>query len=167
MKQFHVAIAAEAFAAGLLARVGCDVLVQYGANQPEYDLVVCHEGRQIRVSVKGSQDGAWGLTQSHKQEGVSYHQAVDRWVERHTRPLIFCFVQFEGVPLDQCPRIYLATIDEVAAALKATRRGLGGTILYEKHTYQQGTAVGVTDEIPAEWAFSFERVNALFATAAS
>jgi hypothetical protein len=39
MEAFHVGVAAEAFAAGLLAQAGCDVLVQYGANQPEYDLV--------------------------------------------------------------------------------------------------------------------------------
>ena len=33
------AIAAEAYAASLLAQAGYDVLVQYGANQPHYDLV--------------------------------------------------------------------------------------------------------------------------------
>ena len=43
MKQFHVAIAAEAFAAGLFAQAGCDVLVQYGANQPHYDLMVTRD----------------------------------------------------------------------------------------------------------------------------
>ena len=32
-------IAAEAYAASLLAQAGYDVLVQYGANQPHYDLV--------------------------------------------------------------------------------------------------------------------------------
>jgi len=39
--QYPVGVAAEAFAAGLLApdQAGCDVSVQYGANQPEYDLI--------------------------------------------------------------------------------------------------------------------------------
>ena len=36
---WQVATAAEAFAAAQFARCGWDVSVQYGANQPEYDLV--------------------------------------------------------------------------------------------------------------------------------
>ena len=39
MKTFHVGISAEAFAAALFAHAGYDVSVQYGANQPEYDLI--------------------------------------------------------------------------------------------------------------------------------
>ena len=35
----NVAVAAEAFAAAQFARLGFDVSVQYGANQPEYDLL--------------------------------------------------------------------------------------------------------------------------------
>ena len=40
MNPYHVKVAAEAFAAGLFAQAGCDVLVQYGADQPKYDLIV-------------------------------------------------------------------------------------------------------------------------------
>ena len=40
MNQWHVATAAEAIAAGKFARCGWDVSVKYGANQPEYDLLV-------------------------------------------------------------------------------------------------------------------------------
>lgn len=36
----HIGVAAEAAAAALFARAGFDVSVQYGANQPEYDLIV-------------------------------------------------------------------------------------------------------------------------------
>ena len=36
---WHVGVAAEAYAAALFARCGYDVSVQYGANQPEYDLI--------------------------------------------------------------------------------------------------------------------------------
>lgn len=42
MKEFnsrHVGVSAEAYAAALFARCGYDVSVQYGANQPEYDLI--------------------------------------------------------------------------------------------------------------------------------
>lgn len=40
LSHWHVGVSAEAFAAALIARCGYDVSVQYGANQPEYDLMV-------------------------------------------------------------------------------------------------------------------------------
>lgn len=39
VSSWHVGIAAEAFAAAQFTRFGVDVSVQYGANQPEYDLI--------------------------------------------------------------------------------------------------------------------------------
>jgi len=60
---WHVATAAEALAAAQFARCGYDISVQYGANQPEYDLVAARGDKMMKISVKGSQDGAWGLTQ--------------------------------------------------------------------------------------------------------
>src|SRR6185369_1915300 len=53
---WQVATAAEAFAAAQFARCGWDVSVQYGANQPEYDLVAVDGERLLKISVKGSQD---------------------------------------------------------------------------------------------------------------
>jgi hypothetical protein len=79
MRQYHVGVVAEAFAAGLFAQAGCDVLVQCGANQPLYDLMIKRGALAIAVSVKGSQDGAWGLMQSFKR-GRLYHEAADAWV---------------------------------------------------------------------------------------
>jgi hypothetical protein len=70
ISSFQIAVAAEAFAAGLFARCGLDVSVQYGANQPEYDLIVAKAERMLKVSVKGSQDGSWGLTMSHLKEAA-------------------------------------------------------------------------------------------------
>jgi hypothetical protein len=60
---WHIRIAAEAIAAAQIARCGLDVSVQYGANQPEYDLIVSRGEKLLKVSVKGSQDGSWGLAQ--------------------------------------------------------------------------------------------------------
>ncbi len=51
---WHVATAAEAFAAGQFARFGWDVAVQYGANLPEYDFVAIQGDTTVKVSVKGS-----------------------------------------------------------------------------------------------------------------
>lgn len=45
-------VAAEAYTASLLARSGYDVLVQYGANQPDYDLMADQDGRKSPISVK-------------------------------------------------------------------------------------------------------------------
>jgi hypothetical protein len=61
MNKYHVAVAAEAVAATTFARAGYEVSVQYGANQPGYDLVAVKRKRILKVSVKGSQDGGWAL----------------------------------------------------------------------------------------------------------
>ncbi|MEI3102092.1 MAG: hypothetical protein V8T45_10275 [Oscillospiraceae bacterium] len=75
ISSWHVGVAAEAFAAGMFARCGYDVSVQYGANQPEYDLIAVSGDKMLKISVKGSQDGGWGLTQSYKK-GCDYHEAI-------------------------------------------------------------------------------------------
>jgi Holliday junction resolvase-like predicted endonuclease len=110
---WHIGVAAEAFAAGLFARLGYDVSVQYGANQPEYDLMIAKGDQISKVSVKGSQDGSWGLTQGHLTKGkADYHQATERWLSKHSQKTIFCLVQFENVDLLESPRVYLATPKE-------------------------------------------------------
>src|SRR5262249_50067702 len=140
------------------AHSGCDVLVQYGANQPQYDLTISRDGRAIHVSVKGSQDGGWGLNQGFKKNRT-YHEAVDAWVAAHkNRGIVYCFVQFQGIKLGECPRVYLATIEEVAIRLKNSRNGAGETILWENACYKRGIAKGCIDAIPVEWRFSQERL---------
>ena len=166
LSQYHVAVAAEAFAAGLFARAKCDVSVQYGANQPGYDLVVAKGDRLMRVSVKGSQDGGWGLVQSYKK-GVDYAGAVDLWAKRHGPTIVLCFVQFWQVAPTACPRVYLATVPEVAAVLKTSRHGCGNTILYEHYAYKKGAGLGCVDKLPAAWVFSASRVDELLAIVAT
>ena len=157
--QWQVATAAEAFAAAQFARCGWDVSVQYGANQPEYDLVAVDGDRMLKVSVKGSQDGAWGLTQSLKR-GTDYHGAADKWLARHGSKTVFCLVQFKGTTVDMLPRMYLATPREIADSLKAAAAGRGDTILYEKHVWSpRGYAAGTTDAIPESWGFTEERLE--------
>ncbi|MCL4212734.1 MAG: hypothetical protein KJZ74_02355 [Gemmatimonadales bacterium] len=155
---FHVGIAAEAFAAGVFAQAGCDVLVQYGANQPEYDLVAVRKARSIKISVKGSQDGGWGLIQSFKS-GRDYHEAADAWERVQSADTIYCLVQFLGVPLGTLPRLYLATVAEIVAQHKRSRGGVGSTILYEDYTYSRGVAKGVRDSLPASWRLSTQRIE--------
>jgi len=158
---WHVGVAAEAFAAGLFARCGLNVSVQYGADQPEYDLVVGRADKMLKVSVKGSKDGSWGLTQSYLAD-ANYHAAVESWLRRHSPRTILCFVQFKNVALDAMPRVYVATPQEVASRLKATAKGRGDTILYEKHAWSsRAVAAGAVEEIPTQWRFSADRMTAL------
>lgn len=162
MNQHQVGVAAEALAASLFAWCDFDVSVQYGANQPEYDLVVVQGDKMLKVSVKGSQDGAWGLTQNYKKDRT-YHQAADLWLAKHKELTVLCLVQFKNVDLTkgQLPRTYLATPAEIAQRLKESRNGLGETILKENHVWKSGQAVGVQDKIPDEWKFSRARVEEL------
>jgi hypothetical protein len=154
ISSFHVGIAAEAFAAALFARCGCDVSVQYGANQPEYDLAVIRGEQMLKVSVKGSQDGSWGLTQSHLAN-ADYQGAIDLWRKKHKPRTVFCLVQFHGIDLLQMPRVYLATPSEIASHMKLSAAGRGDTILQEKKAWgPRAHAAGTTDEIPDQWRFS-------------
>jgi Holliday junction resolvase-like predicted endonuclease len=167
VKPWHVGIAAEAVAAALFARCGLDVSVQYGANQPEYDLLVARGEQTLKVSVKGSQDGGWGLTQSYmdKKKKADYHGAIDRWLARHKPKTVLCFVQFQGIALDQMPRVYLASPAEVAARLRATAKGRGDTILYEQKVWtQKAHAAGTIEAIPRSWTFSPKRIDELLRT---
>ena len=159
---WHVGVAAEEFAAGLFARCGLDVSVQYGADQPEYDLVIARGERMLKVSVKGSKDGSWGLTQSYL-ENANYHGAIDTWLSRHKPLTIFAFVQFKGTAEDEMPRTYIATPAEVAERLKATAKGRGDTILYEKHSWgPKAVGAGSIEQIPLHWRFSAGRIKQLF-----
>jgi hypothetical protein len=48
----QVSVAAESFTAALFAWAGFDISVQYGPNQPEYDLVVVRGPQMLKVSEK-------------------------------------------------------------------------------------------------------------------
>lgn len=162
---WHVATAAEAFAAAQFARCGWDISVQYGANQPEYDLVAVSGDRMLKVSVKGNKDGGWGLTQSYISN-ANYLGAVDTWLARHSNKTVFCFVQFKGVDLSALPRMYLATPAEVGAWFKAAAAGRGDTILWEHYAWgSRACAAGTVDRIPDHWSFTEQRVNDLATTA--
>ncbi len=156
---WHVGVAAEAIAAAQFARCGIAVSVQYGADQPEYDLVAVDGDNLIKISVKGSKDGGWELTQSYKK-GRDYHEAIDAWLESHGKKTVFCLVQFKNADLGDMPRVYLATPSEIAEELHKARAGHGETVLreYKKWT-ERGVAAGTEDIIPKEWVFSEKRAK--------
>jgi len=162
ISSWHIKVAAEAYAAALFAQCGIDVSVQYGADQPGYDLIIAKNEKMLKVSVKGSQDGSWGLTQSYLKD-AKYHAAVDEWVNKHDKNIIFCLVQFKNVHFGEMPRVYLATPIEIANRLKATAKGRGDSILYESHQWgPRAIGAGTTERIPLEWQFSRARIEQLF-----
>ncbi len=163
ISSWHVGVAAEAFAAALFARYGYYVSVQYGANQPEYDLIAEAEGKMLKISVKGSQDGSWGLTQSYKKKDITYHEAINKWLDAHHRGTIFCLVQFKGTAVNEMPRVYVASPMEIADRMNASAAGRGDTILYENHTWgPRASGYGTTDKIPNEWIISEARLKEMF-----
>ena len=162
MTSWHVGVAAEAFVAAQFARMRYDVSVQYGANQPEYDLIAVSGDKMLKISVKGSQDGGWGLTQSYKK-GCDYHEAIQKWLDGHHQKTIFCLVQFQGTSDAELPRMYLASPAEIAKVLNASAGGRGETILYEYHKWgARAAGSGTIDRIPEEWRFTEERAQFMF-----
>ena len=162
MTSWHVGVAAEAFTAAQFARLAYDVSVQYGANQPEYDLIAVDGDKMLKISVKGSQDGSWGLTQSLKK-GRTYQEAAQEWLSRHHKKTFFCLVQFKNTDDSQLPRMYLASPDEIAEVLCKEAGGRGDTILYEDHEWgPTAAAYGTTDKLPAEWVFTEARAKEMF-----
>jgi Holliday junction resolvase-like predicted endonuclease len=160
MTSYQVSVAAESLVASLLSQSGYDVSVQYGANQPGYDLVAVKPGRTLQVSVKGSQDGGWVLTAGRK-EGKTYHEAADGWLAKHGADLVFAFVQFEHVKVGEMPRVYFARANEVAAHLKSKKGGTGDTRFSEFQVWKSGMAKGITDKIPDAWKLSKERIDSV------
>lgn len=166
INSWHVSVAAESLVACLFARIGYDVSVQYGANQPEYDLMIARGDCLAKVSVKGSKDGSWGLTQKYLKN-ADYHDAISKWQAAHSSKVIFALVQFQNVSLDQLPRVYMATPAEIASRLRETARGRGDTILYEHKAWgAKAHAAGTIEEVPPSWRFSEERIESLMSVVA-
>jgi len=162
MNSYQVGVSAEAFAAAVFAQAECDVSVQYGANQPGYDLIVAKGNKLLKISVKGSQDGSWIAAGSMKKKGISYFQALKNWHKKHKHNIIFCFVQFKSIPYGKIPRIYIASLDEVVEHLSTTRGGKINLILHEYHKYVRGIGAGHVDVIPESWKLSEKRIEKIF-----
>jgi len=153
-------IAAESYTACLLAQSGYDVLVQYGANQPHYDLMAVKDKRMLPVSVKGSQDGGWMLAVRYKTPGVDYHQAIEKWLAAQRDDVLYIFVQFRGVGLGLAPRVYVARPPEIAVQLKNQCDGRGYGALQEDSVLHSPRSK-YKDRLPASWLFSSLRIDAI------
>jgi hypothetical protein len=144
-----------------LAQSGYDILVQYGANQPHYDLMaVKGENRKLPISVKGSQDGGWILAVGYKKPGVTYLEAIDKWLSVQRRDVVYVFVGFLQVPLGDAPRVYVARPLEIAAHLKLQSSGRGHCSLQEDSPTFYPRAKD-KDKVPAAWAYSTARIDTI------
>ena len=153
-------IAAESYAACLLAQSGYDILVQYGANQPQYDLVAEKDGRFLPISVKGSQDGGWMLAVRFVRPGVDYHGAINAWLETQRKDVVFVFVQFLGVPVGGAPRVYVSRPPEIARHMKSQCNGRGHGSLQEDFRRDHPKSK-YSHKVPVGWLFSPSRINAI------
>src|SRR5574341_531498 len=158
MNSYQVAVAAEAHVAAAFAQAGCDVSVQYGANQPGYDLIAVRGRGILKISVKGTQEDNWIAAGEYKEKGISYRRALIEWRKDHDPKMVFAFVQFSGGKIGEFPRIYLATTGEVVRHLSKARKGHVSLILYEDHEYRRGIAAGSRDKIPDKWRLSKRRI---------
>lgn len=165
MTKHQVDVAAESLVASMLSQAGYDVFVQYGANQPGYDLVAIKADRILRVSVKGTQQAGWmfsaGLIKAAAGASDKYHKAADAWLMKHGPELVFAYVQFRGVSIGQMPEVYLARAKDVAEHVKMGKRGDGDSTLRWKHTWKSGRVKGCTDGIPEAWTFSQQRIDSI------
>jgi hypothetical protein len=153
-------IAAESYSASLLAQSGYDVLVQYGAHQPDYDLAAVKGPRKLLLSIKGSQAGGWALAVSFKKSGRSYHQAIDAWCQDQRDDVIFLLVEFLGVSFGDAPRVYISRPTQIAAHMKTQCNGNGHASLAEDW-YRDHPRARRSDSIPTEWVFTKYRIDTM------
>jgi hypothetical protein len=75
---------------------------------------------------------------------------------------VYCLVQFQGVSLDQLPRIYLATPVEIALKMRDMAERLGDPVLREQYEWREPeTGCLSIEALPASWLFSNQRIEEL------
>jgi len=162
-------VGASGIAAAQFARCGFDVMIQAGHDKPWYDLVVTKSGNLLKIGVKASENGCWSLAESYLQRSahwngkkVDVHQAIGLWLDIHGERTFYCLVQFEGVSLNQLPRIYLATPSEIACRMRESAVRLGKPVLFEQYEWTSPeTGLVHTEALPSSWLFSPERIQEL------
>jgi hypothetical protein len=163
-----MSVGAEGIAAAQFARCGFDVLVQAGRDKPWYDLVVTKGGNLLKVSVKASDTGEWPLTSGFIRRvaetngmRVDCLSAIDMWRAGYGSRTVCCLVQFEGAAIHELPRVYLASPDEIAAAMRETAARIGRCTLLEMYEWVAGNGARQIEMLPERWHFSQDRVHEL------
>lgn len=164
-----IAVGAAGIAAAQFARCGFDVMMQAGPDKPWYDMVVTKAGNLLKVGVKASEDGCWHLAESYLLRAAHANSrkpdvphAIRMWLDTHGERTVYCLVQFEGVRLDQLPRIYLATPADIARRMREIVDRKGQPVLYEQYDWTSPeTGFTAFETLPSSWLFSMERIHEL------
>jgi len=100
------------------------------------------------------------LAVRYKAPGVSYHDAIDRWLDAQREDVVFVFVQFWRIEMGGVPRVYLARPAEIAAQLKSQRDGQGyGSLQEDRRRDHPGSRFA--EQVPTLWQFSQARLDAI------
>jgi hypothetical protein len=163
-----MSVGAEGIAAAQFARCAFDVLVQAGRDKPWYDLVLTKAGNLLKVSVKASDNGEWALTSGFTRRVAETNgmridplSAIDMWRAGYGSRTVVCLVQFEGAAIHELPRIYLASPDEIAAAMRDTVARTGRCTLLEMYEWTAPSGARSVEMLPEKWHFSQARVQEL------
>jgi hypothetical protein len=132
--------------------------MQYGTKQPDWDILATKGERVLKLQVKGSQDGGWGLFQGYIRN-ADYHGALNEWLAAQKPDIVYFLVQFITVQLGHAPRCYIVRPTEIVAHMRTTRGGHAYTSLREKYAYIRGIGAGHTDIIPVSWLASQARID--------
>ena len=168
---WQIAVAAQGIAAAQFARSGFDVSVQYGADKPNYDLVVARADNLLKVSVQGNEDGSWDLAQSYLKSAAEqggkradYLEAIELWLDHQASRVVWCFVLFQGIAIDQLPQLFLASPKEIAKRLRKTAKEPSDSAPREEHVrVSSGDDTRAIETMPLAWRFSLERIEQLLA----
>ena len=163
-----ISVGAEGIAAAQFARCGFDVLIQASRDKSWYDLVVTRTGTLLKITVKASEDGEWRLTSGYTRNDQStssvpfdFRNAIDRWLAGHGSRTVCCLVQFNGVDIDELPRIYLALPGDVAQTMRETSVRTGRCMLRESYEWTLPDGSKKVETLPHCWRFSQQRIEEL------
>jgi len=164
-----ISVGANGIAAAQFARCGFDVMSQLGPDKPWHDLVVTRGGNLLKIGVKASDNGRWRLAESYLVRAAHANSkkpdiphAIRMWLDIHGERTIYCLVQFEGVSLNELPRIYLATPAEIARRMRETAERTGEPLLHETYDWTSPDSGFTTIEtLPSSWLFSHDRIQEL------
>lgn len=164
-----ITVGAAGIAAAQFARCGFDVMIQAGPDKPWYDLVVTKGGNLLKIGVKASEDNRWRLAESYLVRAAHANakkpdipHAIRMWLDTHGERTVYCLVQFEGVSLNQLPRIYLATPADIARRMREGAERTGDAVLYEQYDWTSPeTGITSIETLPGSWMFSMERIEEL------
>ena len=168
-QSWPMTVGAAGIAAAQFARCGFDVMMQAGPDKPWYEMVVTKGGNLLKVGVKASEDGCWRLAELYLLRAAHANarkpdipHAIRMWLDTHGERTVYCLVQFEGVSLNQLPRIYLATPVDIARRMREIVDRKGQPVLYEQYDWTSPeTGFTAFETLPSSWQFSIERIHEL------